>query len=1192
MGAFSLRGLAQTLPSLDRVLVPANEAERADGSKVTVPYSYGTTKVAATNSRDYVFYASNPSLDVFGAYFEYCSRKDTGSLARMGLLAMSSFSPMRVYRVAAYRRCAAYSCGPDLVRFVQFKGFDDDRFDKECTQTFNTSVVALEYLNSDNIAVTVQSSHVSEYNKDTLTFGGKRTVRKTYWLHPASMALSDTIWQTAVPASNFAVLCPSLQRLPRAGSFFAEVLNSGVFLLHFALSAVLYSPGMVMVWRAGGVCPSAGGTAHYHSVLGGCGGALYSLDDFFDSVDDAGAIFWHALSQIGRLVASTAPSPAIAVPLTQVLDGMSQYGEAMVDLWSARSTVLTLTRVPVKEQLEGLWASLQPAAADGGKQSQGLAYGSAALGGWSRFSYKAVATVGLELVKRVLHTNGPDVTVGGVAKLVWATLYDLGDEFDALITAKNRMGCGGLRLIFGTTNPWAALVYHQCAAAAELTGGLRTLAADMFVLVPMAKCVCKDSRGADIAAFAVGTCATGLPVSLLPTLYTVANEARYAVAGGSADPYEMLQCAAILGRVKTQLAGTLDGWFANQHMALEALGGSVDYATSAFDEDAGRCLDFAGDPHVVVLVPQPVDYFQRCAGTSRCRKGKCAAQWEQFQAAVAAGKGPLVVTPVTITTESAFFPSAQQDADLVLPTGAAAMVEVPVVRGVCASRSRMEYPDYALAVAELVDGTGVRVRYWCAPLMGSSGLYRNETSGYGPVTLPAGMTVMSLQFGDDSGTWLAALLTGAGGKPAVCLVNRTGAFLAPGWDGLMLPKQVLMGVENLWVVEGMILVDLVTRRMTTTGSAAEGMGLDSLSEALHVFLQPPLGEAETNTSTSGRWFGTNVDLMAYGGGQYWYTRMPSHYLFLPRPGRGAAMQRVGLAVRSGGAKVLWLEQTESTALLLLPSGLGGLNGAAVATASQREGMVFAASSAAGAWDWLRQTRVDPDGYVLGVFGSASVQIETQVEGRCDALGCEGCATLVVQRLCQAYSQCALINCVGTPVHQRRPLCGVGALLRHYGEMSLRSTEGAWTVFTEMLGLLLDLGLLSVQEAHLLWPEDSFLCYVCEAKDATAEFFSILTAMINSALQLGGANVAYMYGGASNVDANADAALTISSTALNGLMHQVALLPLFGMVASRQVMMCQVSLAHLLACRLYSADATTHVIRSRGCWRCWTRATSG
>jgi hypothetical protein len=1157
VGAFSLRAMAQTLPSLERVLVPMDEATRTDASKVTVPYSYGTTRIAATNSRNYVFYASNPNLDVFGAYFEYCERKgDEASQARMGLLAMSSFAPMRIYRVSAYRRCAAYSCGADLVRFVTIDGFDQDQgapeFSKDCELTFNVSVVALEYLNEDNIAVTVQSSHVREYDGTTLRFAGNRTRWTTYWLNPASMGLSATIWQTAVPASNFAVLCPSLQRLPRVGSFVAEVANSGVFLLQYAVSAVLYTPGMVKVWRAGGACPPAGGAAHYHSVLGGCGAGLYSLDDFFDSVDDAGAVFWHSLSQIARLVASTSVSDAVARPLTQVIDGTSQYGQAMIDLWSARAGVLTLTRVPVKEQLEALWASAQPAGA--GAKQQGLAYGSSAMSGWSRFSYKAVSTVALELVKQALDDGKPGITAAGVFQLIWASLYDLQGEFEAAITSKNRMGCAGLRLIFGVDNPWATLLYHQCAAAAELTGDLKALAINMFVLIPMAKCICKDSKGQSIASVATGTCRPGLPLSLLPTLYAIAQEIQYAGAGS--PQYAGLQCEAVLKSVKAQIAGSLDGWFANQHLALEALGSSVDYATATFDSGAGRCMNFASDPHVVVLVPQPVDYFQRCAGTSRCMKGKCAAQWAQFQAAVRAGSTRVASRPVSVATESVFFPGST-DANLLLPEGAAAaLVEVPSAQGVCLPRPSTSPPDYALAVAG-VNGAEVLVQYWCAPLMGSAGVYRNDSSGYGPVALPG--TVLALHFGDETGTWLAALVQMPEAKQKrVCVVNRTGAFLAPGWDNLMLQKQVLMGVENLWVVEGAILVDLVTRRMVSTGSEASGMGLDSLSEALHVFLRPPLGEAETNTSVTGRWHGTNVNLMQFGGGQYWCTRVApaGYYRFVPRQARAMAMHRVRLRVTSGGPRTLWMELTESTALQIA-DGLAGLSGTVLASVSQDEGLMFSAS-ATGGWDWLRQTRVDPDGYVAGVFGSAPVRIETTVEGRCDELSCEGCATLLVQRLCQAYSQCATINCVGTPVHQRRPLCGVGGLLRHYGEMGLQSTHGAWTIFTEMLGLTLDLTLLTVHEAQLMWPDDSFLCYVCEAKDATAEFFSILTATVNSALQAGGANVAYMYGGASNVDTNADAALTISATALNGFMHQAALLPLFGMIASRQIMMCQVS----------------------------------
>jgi len=144
------------------------------------------------------------------------------------------------------------------------------------------------------------------------------------------------------------MLCPAMQRLPRVGTFAAELANAGVFLVRFVTYAITYTPGLVAVWSAGPRCP-APGSALYHSVLANCGETVYSLDDFFDSLDDAGAVFWHSLSLLARLIAPTS-KPALAQPITDVLDGMSQYGQGAVDVWAGGAGVLMLTRVPIREQ--------------------------------------------------------------------------------------------------------------------------------------------------------------------------------------------------------------------------------------------------------------------------------------------------------------------------------------------------------------------------------------------------------------------------------------------------------------------------------------------------------------------------------------------------------------------------------------------------------------------------------------------------------------------------------------------------------------------------------------------------------------------------------------------------------------------------------------------------------------------------
>jgi hypothetical protein len=62
--------------------------------------------------------------------------------------------------------------------------------------------------------------------------------------------------------------------------------------------------------------------------------------------------------------------------------------------------------------------------------------------------------------------------------------------------------------------------------------------------------------------------------------------------------------------------------------------------------------------------------------------------------------------------------------------------------------------------------------------------------------------------------------------------------------------------------------------------------------------------------------------------------------------------------------------------------------------------------------------------------------------------------------------------------------------------------------------------------------------MCTAKGVWAQLFSVLTSLLNSVLQMGKANVGYLYAASGNVDKNADAVLTITTTAITGFFTQV------------------------------------------------------
>lgn len=89
--------------------------------------------------------------------------------------------------------------------------------------------------------------------------------------------------------------------------------------------------------------------------------------------------------------------------------------------------------------------------------------------------------------------------------------------------------------------------------------------------------------------------------------------------------------------------------------------------------------------------------------------------------------------------------------------------------------------------------------------------------------------------------------------------------------------------------------------------------------------------------------------------------------------------------------------------------------------------------------------------------------------------------MLTNRLCLAYAACALTNCVGTSVNQRRPLCGIGEVLAFTGRMGLTAINGGYTIFTEMILLTMQLTLDPTAGVDIAWPDDAFMCYVCTAK---------------------------------------------------------------------------------------------------------------
>ena len=204
--------------------------------------------------------------------------------------------------------------------------------------------------------------------------------------------------------------------------------------------------------------------------------------------------------------------------------------------------------------------------------------------------------------------------------------------------------------------------------------------------------------------------------------------------------------------------------------------------------------------------------------------------------------------------------------------------------------------------------------------------------------------------------------------------------------------------------------------------------------------------------------------------------------------------------------------------------------------------------------WLTLARISPG--VSTTRSSFDIQIQINIQRPCSADNCVGCASLAVQRVCYAAQQCQLARCIGTMVHQRRPLCAIGMTLAAMVDQETAIMHGTWLIVAEtMVGVLALSGGVTPPTA-IAWPDQAFYGFICSAKDISATGISIVMASINGVVQsVGQIPIAESSRQTHLIDNRALALFTMTTTAVTNLLHQIALAPLYTMIAVQKTMVC-------------------------------------
>ena len=1143
---FTLSQVTGRFPAYPPVRVPADLFVVYPKDHVTVPYARQAT--LAVSSRNFVFYAVNPSMHVYNAYLHYCRVGVSSSeLPQFGLIMTSSFSPIRVWRVDAYRRCGPDGCGADVVRqadipdaFSNRKDDDGRSLTWDCVRTYNEGITHMEYINEANIAITVHRTSVN----------GTISEYVVYWLNIATMAVSDTPWQDDAYQTRTALsaytLCPSMQALPEVGSLMAELLVAAVLLVKMPVDLVAYMPGISSLWSTGMVCPLQ---TRGHTILQQCGSNAFLLDDFFNALETATSIFWSTLTLLSAAVDKATTDTDASRTIQNSLDGLARYGAGSIDLWTAQFGIMNVMAAGPMTTVQSMPTTVFAGAEGAGKWMQGGYKLTANTLGWARFGYTCIAKIVVTITQNVL-LNKP-VGAGRAWRIIVNALDEMREVYDGTVVENLRQSCAGISLMLGLTNPWAVFVYQQCVAANTVVSAGLDLFLSVFNLAPFAQCMCSGSTGKVFGEYAMANCVPQASTRLRPMLIQMVQSSAYIPSGDRVTPASAL-CRKMLDFTKSEMVGSVQPWFDAQFASMNALSSSVDYTLSWFDPKAGQCLNYSEDPDVVVIMPYPSDYFQACGSTSLCR-ARCARVWDSFDKSLAASSVKSTLQQVQVVVESLFFPVLTLDAFTPMAIRALVQPTPALCAIICGGNTNPG--DTCLAVGG-VGGGGLLVQYYCVPLMMTASVYRTVDLSLDWAVEGGSVwtsDLLKLQFGDGDGRTLVAL-AGTGDV----------------WVSSASVSVKMGSVEQLTKEFGLQVV-AVTDLMVAYRLPYASIHVNLLYRQVdgRITANPLHAKLVVDVSNlQGRYSWLNMGVSFFSGVHGYSVSYDSTTNFYPSASFLLLPTTPGLPVSL--LTLQWDEGIPSNGVVqwstfTLPESPRGLDNllAGGQVLSQNcimdsEGayIAFIGAGPQQSTGWLSQARIS--GSVAETYVSRPTTFSVSVERQCNVKSCVGCPDGEVQRLCDALQRCAVINCIGTPVNMRRVLCQLGARIADESRENLAIMHGGWLIFVDMFMVIMDLSLQKgVSEVAIEWPDDRFFGYICTVKDQSAHYISIFTSAINSVLLAGHSAVAYLQGGAHVIDSNFHATTTMSMTALTGFLHQVLLYPIYALIVTQKVMMCRV-----------------------------------
>ncbi len=353
-------------------------AEQLRDNRIVLPYDYfvsGNPTMAAALEWA-VHWTATPSTSKCAAVADFCANtmRDESLIYKTHRARLWTVRTVRhtedLGRPFSEESLAVYMIIPDW--FACSK--DDFLENAQNSRMYNMRVAGLEYLNADNLLLTVLVATPGDWDwQHERVFPGRAFEYRFYFVHPNRHDCTDrgdaqtmyTCWRSAeegmfaardTSVSETGALCPMLQRMPKCGSMATEVAVAHVHLLRVVLEVLFVLPLLVR-GGIGDLFEQRTGPT-FHTVLDASGNTLFELEDVLQAMQFAAFYAADTLSRCAALMQT------IGVPeLETVLVGTARVFEYTTAASTVEDVVFGQT-VQVSEPYNRLVSSFASSTTD------------------------------------------------------------------------------------------------------------------------------------------------------------------------------------------------------------------------------------------------------------------------------------------------------------------------------------------------------------------------------------------------------------------------------------------------------------------------------------------------------------------------------------------------------------------------------------------------------------------------------------------------------------------------------------------------------------------------------------------------------------------------------------------------------------------------------------------------------------